>query len=410
MATSNKTNLTLSEEIVVRAEAFVTKPEHDLVIMRERDDGREFFTIVQAGGRFKPRLRDKRRELSGYHVSRGKRRRYSFRRATVHVDGVHTFDVTFEMRYSVTDAQRVVERLFEDPLSIIREEIADAVSADIRSLEWQFVEATPELTSTVRSMTTESGGDYVNLLEHFKDVAADYGVEIDSLIVGRALHEDDVSVVRHEIELDRSEAKADLTHEAAKSGEARDAEIKTLRFELARESERVEDLNRMQRQIRNSVGDFVQSLADSANQMAANATSIPELGKLVAQAGMLKQQLSLLGDSEVASAPAMLGGAQPTIDGRLHWEGPAVADPNGAPEELITQLVLMSRKISTGEADQHRFLSAAFHLIGAALDPDARDVQRFADEFDGQLRGASANFEDEELKFATAVKRRYVGG
>ena len=91
MPVASKSNLTLSEEVVVRAEGFATIPEHDLVIMRERNDGREFFTRVESGAQFKPRWRDKQKKLVGYHVSRSKRRRFRFRRSTVHVDGVHHF-------------------------------------------------------------------------------------------------------------------------------------------------------------------------------------------------------------------------------------------------------------------------------------------------------------------------------
>ena len=70
-----------------------------------------------------------------------------------------------------------------------------------------MLETTADLTDTIRSFTTESQGDYVSMLEHFKDVAADYGIDIDSLLVGRELHEDDVGVTRHRIATERSEAK-----------------------------------------------------------------------------------------------------------------------------------------------------------------------------------------------------------
>src|SRR5262245_38252563 len=137
-------NQTLSNGVVIPAEALATIPGHALVIVDQRGGGAKHLQTALPGEKLNLPLIG-RKHLLGHHVRLDDRLRHSFVIRQVHEDGLHGFslEVTLYFRVLKDDKQLIALRIDDDPLRRIEEEGKLILPAPVRAMSWEALRDTP---------------------------------------------------------------------------------------------------------------------------------------------------------------------------------------------------------------------------------------------------------------------------
>ena len=133
-------NLTQEERLVSEERSgFSPKPGHDIVVFELVDRGLRNPEVVPEAKTFEPRrkgLFSKAQEYVSYAVSNNKHFRYSFTNRFNHKSVAHSFDLTFNLRFAVNEADLLVAKLQSDPLRQVRDEAQRLVGAEVTTYSW----------------------------------------------------------------------------------------------------------------------------------------------------------------------------------------------------------------------------------------------------------------------------------
>lgn len=180
-------NLTLEKRLVQNLGRPRAEPGHHLVVYKETDKGAVFYKFVPRSERFRPRLFDRwLGSFIGYAVAAGTslRHRFAEQLDTGIGDNHDIFNLHVTLSYQVADPQALVERLSEDPLGTVENEIRNVFKR--RASELRYGELLNERydieSHFLRGVEDETKQ---SALERFQDLAREFGIGLDRVEVTR---------------------------------------------------------------------------------------------------------------------------------------------------------------------------------------------------------------------------------
>jgi hypothetical protein len=205
-------NLTISENLV-REVPLAPLPAHALVVYKMINGGRTYQAELSPEQQFQEektswwkRFRSDPPSYLAYAVNLNEQLRLQFSRRVLLQNQVDVFDLIFKLKYHVSSPRRVVERLSEDPLLKLQNEIIDLVTVIVSNEEWDAIRDRFNIVADKALAHTQ---------DEIFDQAVHWGFAVDSLRLERQLPEgviDPIFTKREkdlEIEKRRFEAEAE---------------------------------------------------------------------------------------------------------------------------------------------------------------------------------------------------------
>ncbi len=365
------TNKTLESRLVASSQGFATMPGHALVVLNERDGGRTLQQTVMPGGKFrKPLLL--RGTLLPYHVSLDDHRNHTFPYRLLHVDGVHSFSLQFDLRYRVLrgSPHLLVEHLDADPLGSIEEEIKRVLSPPVRRLDWAQIQAQHDVTAiAVESSSVDDSGELVVNMDRIKIYARSFGIDVRQVAVSRHLEEIDKTVARsaikHAEEVELRTIKVLSIHDQEREDQARFTAEHNRKIARA-----VQDASVNQAE---NIGRWMAGLGDAMETIGRGARSIPEIRN---QLGQMRG----IGDMIPGSANGHDGGVallQPAGGQALLGAG-ARATAFDGPARNIGDVLSRACEVAAElpAPEQRRFLAAVLRLQAAHMVEASDEIEQ----------------------------------
>lgn len=195
-------NLTREQKLVgIEQQGASPKPGHDLVVFEElKEGGRRYVDVVVDGSTFTARKNLFGRAVYvSYPVSTNPALRHRFSTRVTHMNSAHAFDLTFSLSYCVAGAKTLVERLGDDPLKAVCDEVSEVMGGAVAQVPWERIEDSKlndnfsDLWATV----------YQNQSERIRDFATTYGIELHNIAAALSLTTEDSEALVAEADRDR---------------------------------------------------------------------------------------------------------------------------------------------------------------------------------------------------------------
>ncbi len=183
-------NLTQEQKVVSgEREGYVPLPGHDLVIYSVSNSRRKLEQHIKDGEEFKPTLMSRLGTAYVSHtVNMNPQLRHQFSERKSHMMPGHSFDLTFVLHYCVEDPTIIVQRLHDDPLNAVRQEILRVVASKVACIPWVQIEA----AKRTDNFAERSAAIYHECSPKLENFAANYGIKLLQPEIGLGLVEDAV--------------------------------------------------------------------------------------------------------------------------------------------------------------------------------------------------------------------------
>jgi hypothetical protein len=231
-------NLTIDERIV-REVPLAPLPGHALVVYKRIEEGKAFVAELNPEEQFREQKTSWWKRLiadppsyTAYAVNIDKHLRLNFSRRILHQNQVNSCDIIFNLEYAITGPRVIVTRLENDPLAKVQSKVVDLALEVISRHEWRLIKNQFDLVATeaVDHMTS-----------HLTNWAADFGIKVHQVKLGRQLLDRDVKVEKYadekridigklEVDKDAEKKRRILEHESGKLQAALDRETKELQL------------------------------------------------------------------------------------------------------------------------------------------------------------------------------------
>ncbi len=214
-------NLTISENLV-REVPLAPLPAHALVVYKVVNGGRTFQGELSPEQQFQEektswwkRFRSDPPSYLAYAVNLNEHLRLQFSRRVLLQNQVDGFDLIFKLKYHVSSPRRVVERLSEDPLSKLQNEIIDLITDVVSNEEWDAIRDRFNLVAD---------NALAHTLHEISNQATYWGFAVDSVKLERQLpegivepiftkREKDLEIEKRRIEAEAEKRQADIDHQ-----------------------------------------------------------------------------------------------------------------------------------------------------------------------------------------------------
>ncbi len=405
-------NQTIIENLV-REVSLAPMPGHALVVYKLVDGGRVFMAELSPEQQFKEektrwwnRFLSNPPSYTAYAVNLNEQLKRKFSHRVLLRNQLYGFDLIFRLRYRIASPRRVVERLSEDPLKQLQNEIVDQINEIVSNEEWDSIKnrfnllAEDALAHTKKEIDkqAEYWGFAVESikLEH-QLLETDIQTDIDERDKAREIErrkiEADAERRRREIEQQNAIHQADLEHQTALHqaglGEQRDevehqhavqqAQLEFQRKELElkhQDSLQAQDLaNQIARMLhQNMVRDnnlmtqIRTGGADAAVEALKNIAGETNSPRQLEEALNVLQRLAF---KQPSASNAPLGdlqsiGASPSAAGLLSAQNEE-SDKLTKVADLLYRTFQVVREVNYSTAEQARLLSALLHLAAEAM-------------------------------------------
>jgi hypothetical protein len=216
-------NLTISENLV-REVPLAPIPGHALVVYKRINGGRTFQAELSPEEQFKEektswwkRYLSDPPSYTAYAVNLNEQLKLKFSRRILLQNQIDGFDLIFRLKYRISSPRKVVERISEDPLSNLQNEIIDIVADVFSNAEWD----------AIRDRFNPIADDALAITRDEIDaLAAHWGFTIETLKLERQLPEPELQiglikkektgeVERHRIEAEAEKKRREIEHQKA---------------------------------------------------------------------------------------------------------------------------------------------------------------------------------------------------
>ncbi len=176
--------------------------EKRLVIDKGNDFSLEedYDLVVYKDGRYKETCPDGQKPRKGflgnYHLYavRCSPLEINYESSQLHKNNIDQFYLGFSYTVSVTDSQRVVKKLREDPLKKFRKKIQQIVSRVVTGFDWQDIRDFGRFENQVADISNQfinpGNGEMISLGEYLNNYGNEIGLEMEDLNLSRRLTED----------------------------------------------------------------------------------------------------------------------------------------------------------------------------------------------------------------------------
>ncbi|HEY6249196.1 MAG TPA: hypothetical protein VI685_04505 [Candidatus Angelobacter sp.] len=204
------------------------KPGHDLVVFEILDHGMQLVRVVKEGEKFKVRRKGwlgwfgSVREYASYAVNNNSNLRFRFTQRFDHMSASHYFDLSFMVRYRVSDPAEIVKKLGDDPLRMLREEIKAVLGGAVARWRWnEIVESKLNNNFSVLADRVTQGSNF----ERLERFAAEVGIELQSVETVLNLTSEDAAPIVAETDLERKERIAKVEQQRKQAEISREYEL-----------------------------------------------------------------------------------------------------------------------------------------------------------------------------------------
>lgn len=233
------TNLTIEKKIVSNErQGYISKPGHSLVVYENIPKfGKKLSRIVPEGEMFTPRKKkifEQEPEYLSYWVNMDTNLSVYFSPNNhSHKSGGHEFGLGFKIYFSVSDAEKLVNRLDDDPIKKIRDLIESAIALEIAKVSW---------VQLCESKVKDDCGDLFNKIigpnkDKFDDFAEQYGIKLKEVIAALFFGTTDSEVFKKAAEEEKAQLIAKINHETEKHKIHLENEINALNIKMEHASE-----------------------------------------------------------------------------------------------------------------------------------------------------------------------------
>lgn len=353
-------NLTLKQGIVKFVSGVDPISDHDLVVFKQVGQGREPYTVVPSGGRFRPGLMDRlAATFFAYAVTRDQDLRYRFTEVFLSSDQVDPFSLDFVLALRVADPLRIVEKLETDPVKRLEDEVKEVLRFAVTRMGRIAIER--PVSEVERLALEEEGTDDTGLrmtnLARLRNFAFQLGLDLKGIQFLRYLTEEAVAPEQARIGESR---RRRVKEETAKTDFQNLQIVGAFSEYEARRGNAIRDVLR----VRELTDAAAKSLERSLNNIADRVDSAPALRSALAEMVHIRSELGQLAEGstpQLEVAPgALVGSLQSPL---LTSEQSPLAD-------------LISRMFSLFEGQplaRHRLYSAVLHLLGELVLDGAAD-------------------------------------
>lgn len=368
------TDLTETEQhkLVRRLDDVSPCPDHYLVVFKRDGGGKKLRACVAPGQPFKKPFFESPESFVAFAVIGDQNLRHSFRRPYRTHDFLHSFWLDFVLDYRISNPSALVEKLDQDPLKRLENEVNLLLVQRNKSLDWSMIEREQidledvlfNMPDTRRHVENESN------LEKLSQFAGTLGFEIKRVVVTRDLPAEEVQVSSRQLEVSREQAILAIdhgTHELQQGLE--------LRLEDNQKS-----FNR-----RNLVADGLAINVKTAfDQATEQIRSLDDIQRAMGKVAQI--QGSILGIAAGGTAPV----ASPLMP-TLPLGGIAGSLPQVASKSPLTMLLesfsLTLGTVDCSLADRRQLLATCLHIIAESLKGEDGNAELLA-QYAGALSSA----------------------
>lgn len=200
------------------------KPGHNIAVFEIVEHGLRFAGMTNEGEQFQPKKKwfSPAREYASYAVNNTSTLNFKFTQRFDHMSVSHFFDLTFYVRYRVSNSALIASKLSDDPLGKVRDEIKEVMGGAITQLPWNVI-----LQSKLANNFSTLAGEIIQGpgFEHLEKFAAEYGIELKSVEISLDLSAEDAGPLKKRASSDRKEQMANIDTEGEKAKIAREQEL-----------------------------------------------------------------------------------------------------------------------------------------------------------------------------------------
>lgn len=382
-------NLTKEQRIVKTSPDLSPVPAHELVVFKQHDSGRTYFTTVRPGNPFKPTFLDRTRfTFAAYAVNMDPNLRHKFSRKFKHKDQLHYFSLNFLLKIAVADSRKLVEKLEGDPLRRLEEEVAEVAGAAVALLPWDDIRH----GNSAISEALGSGADVAaSPMGRLRGFAEGLGFELKALNLGRSLTEDELEVEKTRRDLEQSSKIKDLrkTHKFKDMVREEEEQCFGQKLEIARadrlreiqkykddaefEAARVHRTIMMQDRLAESAARAIDQAANSVNSYEELQKAARSLDELRALASTASGRGSWSDSSRALTEGSKLYLPQESADGI---------------SQLISKVFSHLDKVKSDNQEKLPLISSVLHLVGEQVLDDQADPE-IVDRYAGKVQEAA---------------------
>ncbi|MFL6233698.1 MAG: hypothetical protein ACJ76N_11235 [Thermoanaerobaculia bacterium] len=371
------TDLTETErhKLVRRLNDVSPCPDHYLVVFKRDGGGKKLRACVAPGEPFKKPFFESPESFIAFAVISDQNLRHSFRRPYRTHDLLHSFWLDFVLDYRIANPSTLVEKLDQDPLKRLENEVHLLLVQKNKALDWSMIEReqidledvlfnTPD---TRRHVENESN------LEKLSQFSGALGFEVKRVVVTRDLPAKEIQVSNRHLEASREQAILAINHGTNELKQNLD--------------HRLED-NQKSFDRRNFVADGIANNVKTAlDQATEPIRSFDDIQRAMGKVAQI--QGTILGLAAGGAAPPMASPSTPTLLGG----GVAGLLPQATPASPLTALLeSFSTTLGTVDCspmDRRQLLAACLHVIAESLKGEEGNTELLA-QYAGAL---SATFE-----------------
>ena len=292
-------------------------------------------------------------QFIAFAVTAERQRRLTFTTNVTMDVALHTFVLTIDLVYSISDPRLLVTHRTQDPLRRIRDEASSLIAPELAQREWSRVR------TDFRHLAREV---VLIVLARLQRFASDYGVFVQEIALNHRLTENDfVDIANRE-----KAAAVALDDELAHERDVRRAEYDHV-LEIGRHTHTIDSHD-----VRSSAAASIRynDIADAAARGAIKAietasTAIHSPAELAQAVSTIRQAIETMRDLGNGNGRAQLQGA-----GSIAALPAAQSGAGTVIAELLTETEQMSW---SSLAVKQRLQAATLHLIAELMLPDATD-------------------------------------
>lgn len=245
------------------------KPGHDIVVFEIIDHGMQLVEVVKEGEQFQPKKKSlfgPAREYASYAVNNTPTLNFKFTQRFDHMSASHFFDLTFYVRYAVSNPALIVTKLSHDPLGKVRDEIKEILGGAITQISWDEI-FNSKLTNNFSALAQQ-----VMQGPHFEDLeklAAEYGIGLKDIEIALDLSAEDTHPLKRTADYVRSEHIANIEHQQKKDEFKRASDLTVPEQDLAKrklinqkELDRLKNQSDLERTVIEILGKTLGNVAD----------------------------------------------------------------------------------------------------------------------------------------------------
>lgn len=321
-------NLTRKADLVRLADDLGSDPRRHQVVYRKVGQRKKYLVSLPPGTFFRPTLFQRIHNHVVYEVSSESELVHEFSQQFHTHDEKHDFILTFVLIYQVSDPEKLIESVGQDPLRQLEASILREIGGQVSRLPWAVIwKGGHELDRELESLRERGSTVVHNPVQWLSTRSSSWGLTVHRLTVDRALPPDATSPV----EDSSIEGERKRRREVAGLGDQAFVEIKKVGIEFEQKACQMQADEDLQERIRaqelravdhkgqllarSTVERLVANLHGILDRTASRVDNIPQLRRTVADLQGLRSELLSLAAPfiEEPPSPALAAGAAPAL-------------------------------------------------------------------------------------------------